>query len=118
MNAVRTLLPVSQSTEQQALNANAIHWNIEQRSITVGHLVIRLTYAEYRLLFALHLGIVVAYPVLVQQVYGYAVMDEKIRLTLDKHIDRVRGKLRGTGVYVYCVLGYGYILLPEIATDY
>ena len=118
MTATRTLLRSSQLPEQQALDVNAIHWNIEQRSITVGHFVIRLTSQTYRLLFALRLGTVLTYPVLVQQVYGCTVMDEKMRVTLDKHIDRVRGKLRGTGIYVYCVLGYGYILLPEIAADY
>ena len=44
-------------------------------------------------------------------------MDEKARLTMDKHVERIRGKLRGTGIYLYCVLGYGYLLLPEVLPD-
>jgi DNA-binding response OmpR family regulator len=44
--------------------------------------------------------------------YQYKV-DSRVRTMMDKHIDRIRSKLRGTGIYIYCVLGYGYLLLPD-----
>jgi hypothetical protein len=47
--------------------------------------------------------------------YRYQV-DDRVRSMMDKHIDRIRNKLRGTGFYVYCVLGYGYLLLPELSS--
>jgi DNA-binding response OmpR family regulator len=38
-------------------------------------------------------------------------VDPQVREMIDKHIDRLRRKLRNTGLYVYCILGYGYLLL-------
>lgn len=101
------------------MRVNDIHWNTEQHYIKIGCIVITLTKTEYRLLFSLRQGSPVTYANLAWQVYDYKMMgiDAKMRLTMDKHIDRVRGKLRGTGIYVYCVLGYGYLLLPEILPD-
>lgn len=84
----------------------------EHRSITIGDVTIALTPTQYRLLFPLRYGVPVTYARLACLVYGCAV-DENVRMMMDKHIDRIRGKLRGTGVYIYCVLGYGYLLFDE-----
>ena len=89
-----------------------IEWNAKLHSIRIGHTIITLTVTEYRLLFPMRSGAPVTYANLARMAYSYNV-DEKVRVMMDKHIDRIRGKLRGTGIYIYCVLGYGYILLPE-----
>ena len=101
------------------MRVSDIQWNTEQHCIKIERTIIVLTKTEYKLLFTLRHGSPVTYVNLAWQVYDYKMMgiDAKMRLTMDKHIDRVRGKLRGTGIYVYCVLGYGYLLLPEMLPD-
>ncbi|HLZ60412.1 MAG TPA: hypothetical protein VKR06_26000 [Ktedonosporobacter sp.] len=88
-------------------------WNTERHTITIGDMTVMLTATEYRLLFPLRHGIPVTYSDLARVAYDYSI-DDKVRTMMDKHIDRIRGKLRGTGIYVYCVLSYGYLLLPEL----
>jgi DNA-binding response OmpR family regulator len=101
----------------QPVQVSQIHWNAERRCVRIGRTVIRLTETEYRVLFALRSGEPVTYAQMAWQVYQYRQVDLKMRLTMDKHIDRTRGKLRGTGIYIYCVLGYGYLLLPELCAE-
>ncbi len=98
------------------MRVSDIQWNSEQHSIKAGHTLVPLTITEYRLLFPLRSGTPVTYADLAWMAYHYKV-DSRVRTMMDKHIDRIRGKLRGTGVYVYCVLGYGYLLLPELACE-
>ena len=105
----------SPQAEEQPLQVSDIQWNAERHCVRIGRTVIRLTETEYRLLFALRRGEAVTYAQMAWQVYNYRMVDMKMRLTMDKHIDRTRGKLRGTGIYIYCVLGYGYLLLPELS---
>ena len=76
--------------------------------------MIVLTATEYRLLYPLRYGTPVTYENLALLTYNYS-FDKKVGVMMDKHIDRIRKKLRGTGIYIYCVLGYGYVLLPEVA---
>lgn len=104
-------------TKKQQLSVDDIQWNNEQRSIQVGQTIIGLTPTEYRILFTLRHGTPANYLSMAWHVYQDRMMDEKARLTMDKHVERIRGKLRGTGIYLYCVLGYGYLLLPETITD-
>jgi DNA-binding response OmpR family regulator len=115
--ATARMYMTSPQIEEQAMRVSDIQWNAERRSVRIGHTVINLTSTEFKLLFALRHGMPVTYAELALQVYDYAFVDVKMRLTMDKHIDRARGKLRGTGIYVYCVLGYGYLLLPEGILD-
>jgi DNA-binding response OmpR family regulator len=93
-----------------------ITWNDECCLVKVARTTISFTAMEYRLLTALRNGRPVPYTVLARLVY-HRELDGKARTMMDKLIDRIRGKLRGTGIYVYCVLGYGYYLLPEIFSD-
>ncbi|GCF06786.1 winged helix-turn-helix domain-containing protein [Dictyobacter arantiisoli] len=93
-----------------------IQWCNERHKIIIKNTTIELTKTEYRLLFPLRYGVPVTYTDLAFSVYGCHV-DDKVRTMMDKHIDRIRGKLRGTGIYVYCVLGYGYLLLPEVVQE-
>ena len=103
--------------EKQRLSVNDIQWNDEQRCIQVGQTVIRLTPSEYRILFALRHGTAANYLSVAEHMHQDKMRDEKARLIMDKHVERIRGKLRGTGIYLYCVLGYGYLLLPEIFSE-
>ncbi len=93
-----------------------IRWSEQGRSISVGRRSISLTPLEYQLLFSLQHGKAVNYARLAFNVYGCA-MDKKVREMIDKHIDKIRGKLRGLGFFVYCIHGYGYILLPDECWD-
>lgn len=98
-----------------ALDASAIRWNAQRRIIVVGHTVIGLTPSEYRLLYPLRHGEPVTYASLARTAYNYAV-DENVRMMMDKHIDNIRSKICEVGIYIYCVLNYGYILLPLLTS--
>lgn len=98
------------------MHVSDIQWNSEHHSIKAGQNTIELTITEYRLLFPLRSGTPVTYADLAWMAYKYKV-DQRVRTMMDKHIDRIRSKLRGTGIYIYCVLGYGYLLLPDPNSD-
>jgi DNA-binding response OmpR family regulator len=115
MTITRTI-SASSHDERQQIQVRDIQWNTEQHSIKIGRTVITLTPTEYRLLLPLRSGTPVTYADLAWTAYQYKV-DDKVREAMDKHIDRIRCKLRGSGIYVYCVLGYGYLLLPEHFPD-
>ena len=104
----------SHGSQKQKVYIKDIQWNSKQHSIVVGEATIELTPNEYRLLFPLRHGIPVTYAELAGLTYQYEV-DKRVRAVMDKHIDRIRSKLRGTGISVYCVLHYGYLLLPEVS---
>lgn len=101
---------------EAAACVSAIQWQDQRRVITIGRRAIMLTPIEYRLLLPMRHGLPVTYRQLARAAYNYS-LDEKIRALMDKHIDRIRGKLSGSGFYVYCVLSYGYILLPATSPD-
>ena len=111
---------VSTSSLQEARKTSKgvkdIEWNIERHNILIKNRTIALTVTEFQLLYPLRSGLPVTYAELALLVY-HCSMDNKVRMMLDKHIDRMRGKLRGTGIYIYCVLGYGYILFLENCSD-
>ncbi len=101
---------------ERSVNVCDVRWNTEQRTITVGDRKVTLTPAQYRLLFPLRHGTPVTYANLARYAY-YCDLDKKVRKMIDKHIDRIRDKLRGTGIYIYCVLNYGYVLLTEVMPE-
>jgi DNA-binding response OmpR family regulator len=107
---------ISHVSEKSSLSVNDIQWDCQQRVISIGRRMIKLTPAEYRLLAPLREGHPVTYSHLAMSAYGYA-LDSKVREMMDKHIDRIRGKIEGSGVYVYCILGYGYMLLPATSRE-
>lgn len=105
LNALREM-------HETSINVKDIKWNIERHNVLIKNRIIALTRTEFQLLYPLRDGLPVTYADLALMVYDCS-MDGKVRVMLDKHIDRIRGKLRGTGIYIYCVLGYGYMLFPE-----
>lgn len=88
----------------------------QRRTVRVQNRTIELTRTEYQFFSPLLTGIPVTYTDLAMDVYRCDV-DAKVRLMMDKHVDRIRGKLRGSGIYIYCILGYGYVLLPVNTPD-
>ncbi|HTI15957.1 MAG TPA: hypothetical protein VL461_15550 [Dictyobacter sp.] len=90
-----------------------ITWDDEHHLLNVGRTTVNFTAMEYRMISVLKHDKPISYSILARRMYDRD-LDGKVRTMMDKHIDRIRGKLRGSGIYVYCVLGYGYYLLPEI----
>ena len=113
MTIAQTGSPLSHEKRQQIQD---IQWKSERHSVKIGETVVALTPIQYRLLWTLHTGLPVTYAHLAWTVYQYPV-DTRVRMMIDKHIDRIRGKLRGTGIRVYCMMGYGYLLWPEPDPD-
>ena len=101
------------SSEVQSPLVTDIRWDTDEHLMIIGRTNVQLTPAEYRLLFPLRHGSPITYAQLALFAYNCSV-DDKVRVMMDKHIDRIRGKIRGTNFYVYCVLGYGYMLLPAV----
>jgi hypothetical protein len=89
-----------------------IEWDAPQHSLIIQGVTIKLTKTEYRLLYPLRHGLPLTYEELARIVYNCAT-DKHTRMMIDKHIDRIRGKLRDSGIYVYCILGYGYLLFND-----
>jgi DNA-binding response OmpR family regulator len=98
--------------EQPVLHAEALRWNSERNTLIVRSRKIHLTPTEYRLLYSLRQWIPLSYTQLAVLVYNVADNYDEMRAMIDKHIDRIRGKLRGSGLSVYCIRTYGYMLLP------
>ncbi|HEY4384625.1 MAG TPA: winged helix-turn-helix domain-containing protein [Ktedonobacteraceae bacterium] len=89
-----------------------IEWDTPQHSLSIQGVKIKLTKTEYRLLYPLRHGSPLTYEELARIVYNCAT-DRHTRMMIDKHIDRIRNKLRDTGIYIYCILGYGYLLFND-----
>jgi DNA-binding response OmpR family regulator len=106
------MLSTLQKEPELSINVKDIKWNVERRTLHIKNRTIALTSTEFQLLYPLRDGIPVTYANLASIVY-HCSMDGKVRVMLDKHIDRIRSKIRGTGIYIYCVLGYGYMIFPE-----
>ena len=90
-----------------------IRWDEERRVLLIEDRIIELTRTEFQIAYPLRYGFPITYAELSWYVYNCRV-DTQVRVMLDKHIDRIRGKLHGSGMYIYCVLRYGYVLLAEI----
>src|SRR4051794_9797877 len=95
-----------------SMSTKDIRWYVDEHIIMIGRRTIKLTPTEFQLLFPLRHGHAVTYTDLAHHVYKCTV-DDTVRVMMDKHIDHIRGKMRGTGLYLYCVLNYGYLILPE-----
>jgi len=89
-----------QDASLPVVNFKSIQWNTRQHMIITRDRMFTLTTTEYRLLFPLRHGVPVTYSDLAYLVYNSTV-DEKVRVMMDEHIDNIRGKLQGTGIYLY-----------------
>lgn len=93
-----------------------IRWDQQCTALLIAGRTIAFTPTEYRLCALFAMGRPVTYAELADGAYSCQ-LDRNVRVMLDKHIDRIRGKLHGSGICIYCILGYGYILLPEQEDD-
>lgn len=84
----------------------------EQRVLAIGGAPVRLTPLEYRLmtLLARWPGAPVSFVALTRAAFDRDA-DAETRQALEKHMDRLRSKLRPYGATLPCVMGYGYLLL-------
>jgi hypothetical protein len=106
----------STSGSERSIRVSDIQWETGPHAAIIAGVRVKLTATEFNLLFPLRHGTPVLYEDLATLAYNYS-MDDQVRVMMDKHIDRIRGKLRGTGIYIYCVLNYGYLLLPEVVSS-
>jgi DNA-binding response OmpR family regulator len=102
------------SCDMGNIKIDDIKWDASQHTLIIQGRKIPLTKTEYRLLYPLRYGAPLTYEELAQIVYNCAV-DKHTRMMIDKHIDRIRAKLRHSGIYIYCILGYGYLLMDSNA---
>jgi DNA-binding response OmpR family regulator len=93
-----------------------IEWNTPRHALIIQGVTIKLTKTEYRLLSPFRDGSPLTYEELACLAYNCPA-DKYTRMMIDKHIDRIRSKLRHSGMYVYCILDYGYLLLYEDLKD-
>lgn len=82
------------------------------RVLIVDCLLVRFTPTEYRLLMPLLQGYPLSDLDLVRSAFSCD-LDSCVRENLDKHIDKIRSKLRPSGLNIYRVAKYGYVLLAE-----
>lgn len=84
----------------------------EQRVLAIGGAPVRLTPLEYRLmtLLARRPGAPISFDALSRAAFDRNA-DSEARQALEKHMDRLRSKLRPYGATLPCVMGYGYLLL-------
>lgn len=99
-------------SREQSVCLSDIQWNSEQHTILIKDTTVTLTPVQYRLLAPLQYGRPVTYTKLAYLTYNCSI-DKSVRKAIDKQIDRIRTKLYGTGVTIYCILRYGYVLLRE-----
>jgi DNA-binding response OmpR family regulator len=89
----------------------------KHHALKIANTVVLFTAMEYCILSSLWHGHPVSYKALAHLIYNQE-LGRKDRTMIDKHVERIRDKLRGTGIYIYCVFSYGYILLPEIRSGH
>lgn len=88
-----------------------IQRNDEIRALIVDSILVRFTPKEYHLILLLLPGLPMPDTRLAVEVYSCNQMDSSLRECLDKHIDKIRSKLRPSDLDVYRIAKYGYILL-------
>ena len=92
------------------IGTHRIHRNDESRILIVDSLMIKFTPIEYRLLLPLLSERAVADASLAREALSCE-LDRSVQKNLDKHIDKIRGKLQPAGLSVHRVSKYGYLLL-------
>jgi DNA-binding response OmpR family regulator len=93
-----------------SIGTHCIYRNDESRILVVDPLMMKFTPIEYRLLLSLLSGQAEADSNLSREAFSCE-LDRSIQKNLDKHIDKIRSKLRLAGLGVHRVSKYGYVLL-------
>lgn len=91
------------------IGGHTLQRNDETRTLVVDNQVVHFTPTEYRLLLPLLQGQPFSDAELAQAAF-FRGIDSLVRESLDKHIDKIRGKLEPLGLSVYRLRRYGYVL--------
>ncbi len=91
------------------IGTHTLQRNDETRTVIVDNQVIQLTPTEYRLLLPLLQGQPLSDTDLAQAAFSREI-DSLVRESLEKHIDKIRGKLQALGISIYRLRRYGYVL--------
>src|SRR5260370_12234131 len=92
-----------------SIGTHTLQRNDETRTVVVDNQVVQFTPTEYRVLLPLLQGQPLSDTELAQAAFSRGI-DTLIRESLDKHIDKIRGKLELVGLSVYRLRRFGYIL--------
>lgn len=87
-----------------------IQRNDDNRVIIIDSRITKFSPTEYRLLRLLLDGNAVSDVVIARQVF-FCEMTASVHENIDKHIDKMRSKLRPLGLNIHRIAKYGYILL-------
>lgn len=93
-----------------SIGTHSIRRSDKNRTVVIDSLLLRFSPTEYLLLKLLLSGQAVSEVYLIQEAFSCE-MSPSVRENLDKHIDKIRSKLRPSGLDVRRVTKYGYILL-------
>ena len=96
------------------IGTHTLQRNDETRTLVVDNQVVQFTPTEYRLLLPLLQGQPLSDTELAQAAFSRGI-DTLVRESLDKHIDKIRGKLEPVGLSIYRLRRYGYLL--SISSD-
>ena len=91
-----------------------VQWNLHQRAIIIHNRSFFLTAMEFRLLYSMRDYIPVNYTELAMSGYRREA-DSRLCRMINKHMYRLRCKLQGSGLSVYSILNYGYVMLSELS---
>lgn len=91
------------------IGPHLIQRNDASRTLIVNNLVAQFTPTEYRLLLALLQTQPLSDKDLAQIAFSREI-DSLVRESLNKHMDKIRGKLQPLGLSVYRLRGYGYLI--------
>ena len=99
-------------TSYPPVGSHRVQCSDESRVLAIDSMVMKFSPIEYRLIKLLLERQPV--PILDEKLMqaGFSCeMNSSARENLDKHIDKIRSKLRPSGLNIHRVTGYGYVLL-------
>ena len=103
-----------QQVERTQLHGHQVQHSDTQHVVIIDGVIIPCTPTEYGLLVPLlyHAGEAVQYTHLLGM-SGQQLLTRSIRLSLTRHISRLRARLWPFGLDIVCLIGYGYLLLSR-----
>jgi DNA-binding response OmpR family regulator len=103
-----------QQVERTQLHGHQVQYSDAQHLVIIDGVGVPCTPTEYGLLVPLlyHAGEAVQYRHLLGM-SGQQLLTRSIRLSLTRHISRLRARLWPFGMDIVCLIGYGYLLLSR-----
>jgi len=103
-----------QQVERTQLHGHQVQHSDTQQVVIIDGVVVPCTPTEYGLLVPLlyHAGEAVQYTHLLGMTRQQP-LTRRIRLSLTRHMSRLRARLWPFGLDIVCLIGYGYLLLSR-----